>query len=90
MLAGDLYIPDDPELAEHNLPAMDLMDALNATSARDPQQRRRLLTELLGRSVRARRSGRRCGWTTAATSASVPGLSPLRSRDPGRRADHYR
>ncbi|MFG6197649.1 sugar O-acetyltransferase [Nonomuraea sp. JJY05] len=48
MLAGDLYIADDPELAEHNLRAMDLMDAYNATSARDPQQRRRLLTELLG------------------------------------------
>src|SRR5947209_2236665 len=48
MLAGDLYISDDPELAEHNLRAMDLMDAFNATSARDPQQRRRLLTERLG------------------------------------------
>jgi maltose O-acetyltransferase len=48
MLTGDLYVADDPELAEHNLRAMDLMDALNATSARDPQKRRRLLTELLG------------------------------------------
>lgn len=75
MLTGDLYVADDPELAEHNLRAMDLMDALNATSARDPQKRRRLLTELLGPSVSARRSGCRCGWTTAAISASVPGLS---------------
>lgn len=48
MLAGDLYIADDPELAEHHLRAMDLIDAFNASSARDPQQRRRLLTELLG------------------------------------------
>jgi maltose O-acetyltransferase len=48
MLAGDLYIADDPELAEQNLRAMDLMDAFNATSARDPDERRRLLTELLG------------------------------------------
>ncbi|MER6004106.1 sugar O-acetyltransferase [Nonomuraea angiospora] len=48
MLAGDLYIAGDPELAEHNLRAMDLMDAYNATSARDPRERRRLLTELLG------------------------------------------
>lgn len=48
MLAGDLYLADDPELAEHNLRAMDLMDAYNATSARDPRERRRLLTELLG------------------------------------------
>ncbi|HEY0000074.1 MAG TPA: sugar O-acetyltransferase [Actinoplanes sp.] len=48
MLAGDLYIADDPELGEANLRAMDLMDAFNATSARDPEQRRRLLSELLG------------------------------------------
>ncbi len=48
MLAGDLYIADDPELAEQHLRAMDLMDAFNATSARDPERRRRLLIELLG------------------------------------------
>jgi len=48
LLAGDLYIADDPEMAEHSLRAMDLTDAFNATSARDPQQRRGLLTELLG------------------------------------------
>ncbi|WP_408962960.1 sugar O-acetyltransferase [Nonomuraea angiospora] len=48
MLAGDLYIADDPELAEHMLRASDLMEAFNATSARDPRERRRLLTELLG------------------------------------------
>ncbi len=48
MLAGDPYIADDPELAERSLRAMDLMDAFNATSARNPQERRRLLTELLG------------------------------------------
>jgi maltose O-acetyltransferase len=48
MLAGDPYIADDPELAEHLLWAADLMDAYNATSARDPQARWRLLVELLG------------------------------------------
>jgi maltose O-acetyltransferase len=48
MLAGDLYIADDPELAELSLRAMNLMEAFNATSGRDPQERRRLLTELLG------------------------------------------
>jgi maltose O-acetyltransferase len=48
MRAGDPYIADDPELTEHYLRAMDLMDAFNATSAREPAQRRRLLTELLG------------------------------------------
>jgi maltose O-acetyltransferase len=48
MLAGDPYLADDPELAEHSLRALDLMDAYNATSARHPDERRRLLTELLG------------------------------------------
>ena len=48
MLAGDLYLADDPELGERHLRAMDLLDAFNATSARDPQRRRELLTELLG------------------------------------------
>jgi maltose O-acetyltransferase len=48
MLAGDLYLADDPELQEAMLRAMDLMDAFNATSARKPAEQRRLLTELLG------------------------------------------
>jgi maltose O-acetyltransferase len=48
MLAGDLYLADDPELAELLLRAADLMDAFNTTPARDRDQRRRLLTELLG------------------------------------------
>jgi len=48
MLAGELYIADDPELQEAMLRAMDLMDAFNATSARKPDEQRRLLTELLG------------------------------------------
>jgi maltose O-acetyltransferase len=48
MLAGDLYIADDPELGEAGSRALDLMDAYNATSVRDPAKRRRLLTELLG------------------------------------------
>jgi maltose O-acetyltransferase len=48
MLAGDLYLADDPELREALLRAMDLMDAFNATSARNPEEQRRLLTELLG------------------------------------------
>jgi maltose O-acetyltransferase len=48
MLAGDLYIADDPEIAEHNLRAMELMEAFNATPARAGEERRRLLKELLG------------------------------------------
>lgn len=49
MLAGDLYLAEDPELAEASRRALDLMDAYNATSARDPGQRRLLLEELLGK-----------------------------------------
>ncbi|GAA4974245.1 sugar O-acetyltransferase [Actinoplanes utahensis] len=48
MLAGDLYIADDPELGEAMLRAQDLTDAYNTTPARDPAARRRLLEELLG------------------------------------------
>ncbi|TYB50652.1 sugar O-acetyltransferase [Nonomuraea sp. PA05] len=48
MLAGDLYLADDPELGEHLLRAADLMEAYNGSSARDPQLRQRLLEDLLG------------------------------------------
>lgn len=48
MLAGDLYIADDPELAEQSSRAMDLMQAYNDTSVRAVDARRRLLRELLG------------------------------------------
>lgn len=48
MLAGDLYIADDPELAEASTRALDLQDAYNATTVRQGPLRRALLTELLG------------------------------------------
>jgi maltose O-acetyltransferase len=48
MLAGDLYLFDDPELAENNAAALDLMAAYNATTARQRPLRRRLLQQLLG------------------------------------------
>ncbi len=48
MLAGDLYIADDPALAQDNQRAMALMEAFNRTPAADPDERRRLLNELLG------------------------------------------
>ena len=48
MLAGDLYIADDAELAEENAVAMDLMAAYNATTARQEPLRRQLLGQLLG------------------------------------------
>jgi Maltose acetyltransferase len=48
MLAGDLYIADDPDLAEANRDAIDLMDAYNTTSVQQGPLRRRLLEALLG------------------------------------------
>lgn len=48
MLAGALYLADDPALAEATGRAQVLMEAFNATSVRSPDERRRLLGELLG------------------------------------------
>lgn len=48
MLAGDLYIADDPEVAEEQSAALALMEAYNSTSVRQQQTRRRLLEQLLG------------------------------------------
>jgi maltose O-acetyltransferase len=48
MLAGDLYLADDPEIAEQSAAALDLMAAYNATSARQAPLRRQLLEQLLG------------------------------------------
>jgi maltose O-acetyltransferase len=48
MLAGDLYIADDPELAADARRAMSLMEEYNRSPAADPAGRRRILGELLG------------------------------------------
>jgi maltose O-acetyltransferase len=48
MLAGELYIADDPELAADNRRAMALMERFNALPAADGAARRTLLKELLG------------------------------------------
>ena len=48
MLAGELYIADDPEIAEASAAALDLMAAYNATTARQAPLRRQLLDQLLG------------------------------------------
>jgi maltose O-acetyltransferase len=48
MLAGQLYIADDPELRADNRRAMRLVEELNASARDDPQERRAILTELLG------------------------------------------
>jgi maltose O-acetyltransferase len=48
MLAGDLYIADDPAIVEAASVALDLAAAYNATSVRQGPLRDRLLAELLG------------------------------------------
>lgn len=48
MLAGDLYIADDPELAAGALRARSLQDEFNRTAADRSDERRRILEQLLG------------------------------------------
>ncbi len=48
MLAGDLYIADDPELAREALRAATLSKAFNDSPPGDAAGRRRILEELLG------------------------------------------
>jgi maltose O-acetyltransferase len=48
MLAGDLYIADDPVLARESRRAAELYGAYNATSPDDADARRSILAELLG------------------------------------------
>ena len=46
MLAGELYLADDPEITAAHLAAMDAMAAYNASSARHGAARRQLLERL--------------------------------------------
>lgn len=48
MLAGDLYIADDPQLAVDSRRAAALMQKFNNSDPADPEARRALLRELLG------------------------------------------
>lgn len=48
MLAGDLYLADDPEIVERYHRANELTSEFNATTAREGARRRGLLEELLG------------------------------------------
>lgn len=48
MLAGDLYLADDPEIAAEQQRAHVLMERYNSTSAAEPGRRRELLAELVG------------------------------------------
>jgi maltose O-acetyltransferase len=48
MLAGDLYLADDPELATALRRATRLADEYNALAPRDPEAAKEILTQLLG------------------------------------------
>ena len=48
MLAGDLYLADDPEIARRQRRAQELTTAYNAVPVGDAVRRRELLVELLG------------------------------------------
>ena len=48
MLAGDLYLADDPELEEAGLMARELAAAYNAVGPREKERCRELLVQLLG------------------------------------------
>jgi maltose O-acetyltransferase len=48
MLAGDLYVADDPELARESARAAALTEKYNASPSADAGRRRRILSELLG------------------------------------------
>ena len=48
MLAGDLYLADDPELVAAARRAHDLLHRFNASPPSEPAERRRILEELLG------------------------------------------
>lgn len=49
MLAGDLYLADEPEIAAWSAAAFELMETYNAPPAALGDVRRRLLAQLLGR-----------------------------------------
>lgn len=49
MLAGELYVADDPELRARHLRAQALLAKFNATAAEEGDERRRLLTALFAR-----------------------------------------
>jgi len=48
MLAGDLYIADDPQLGRESRRAAELYGAFNASAPHDAEARRRILADLLG------------------------------------------
>jgi hypothetical protein len=91
MLAGDLYIADDPQLAHDNLRAMRLLERFNQSAAAEPAERRRLLGELqverdlrqrLRRFDRRRGVRRRQQHRRRRLLARLQDRAPLRRRPP--------
>lgn len=76
MLAGDLYIADDPENERIARRATALVDAYQrAVVGGEDAKAREILGHLLGTLGEARSSSRRWRSTTARTSTSAPGRS---------------
>lgn len=48
MVAGEWYLPDDPDLAAESQRRAELCAAYQAASAADPRERQKILAELLG------------------------------------------
>ena len=75
MLAGDLYIADDPELAAESLRAQELAQEYNASIRPTRRAGGGSSPSCSGRSARTPRSGRRSTATTAGRSTWARGRS---------------
>ncbi len=75
MLAGELYIADDPELIADNRRISEWMDRYNAGNSLSQPERQALMAEAFAQVARAATSGRRSGAITATTSASAAASS---------------
>jgi Maltose acetyltransferase len=75
MLAGELYIADDPQLAADNLRALTLTSQFNTSDPADAQARQALLRELLGSLGEGTVIRPPCTATTAPRPTSERGAS---------------
>ena len=76
MLAGELYLAEDPVIAAEQGLAHGLQERYNGTRYDEQELRDPLLRELLGTSGTAWSSARRSAATTATTSGSARARSP--------------
>src|SRR5437764_14973203 len=75
MLAGELYIADDPQLARESARAQRLSHEINTMDPNDLGRRRGLLTELLGAFGENSEIRPPCAATTAIRRSSGPAAS---------------